>query len=176
MEYQIFQTRHYQRISSMPFNDRTLLAIEICKRLLPDYVSFHQTHQWGDPVRLQNAIRACEEWLAGDTNRTKASDLARHVDVVMPDTDDFGDYDGSYALNACSAVASALQHLVDHDFEHILEIAGLYTDTIDFKLSESGMLDDHESDRHPQMVAARRFLLGDDQHDEGGAGVRRRQG
>jgi uncharacterized protein YjaG (DUF416 family) len=160
MEYNVFQTQLYERISSMSFNDRTRLAIETCKRLLPDYVSFHQAHRWGDPDRLRDGIRACEEWLTGVGDSVKTGELLQRVDAVTPDTDDFGDFDGSFALNASAAVASALKHLVDRDFEHIMGIAMLYTDTIDFKLHGSG-IQDEEIGLHPMMTEARRFLLGE---------------
>ncbi len=161
MQYHTFQERLEERVNGSAATDQLRFAIDICKRLFPDYAAFHETHQWGDSDLLLDGIHACERALAGEADMRLICDIRSRIEAVIPDSDHFGDYDGSYAQNAGICVAHVLQFVIDAEAEHVVNIGTLYLDTIDFKLSESGILDDQESDRHPRMLEARRFLLGE---------------
>jgi uncharacterized protein YjaG (DUF416 family) len=75
------------------------------------------------------------------------------VDKVIPDTEDFGDYSGSYALNASAAVIELLEYLIDTNQEHIISISTYSTDTIDLKLHESDQsLAESDLIHHPLLL------------------------
>ncbi len=88
------------------------------------------------------------------------SDLRRRIDAVIPDTEDFGYFDGSCALNAGAAVGFVLQFVMDRLPENIKQAAILYYDNTDMKLQDQGIRDEVELERHPQMEGMCRFLLG----------------
>ncbi|RYE38216.1 MAG: DUF416 family protein, partial [Sphingobacteriales bacterium] len=90
-----------------------------------------------------------------DVLKAKLSDVAS----ITPDTEDFGDYCGSYALNAASAVCETLELILEGNLEHVYNIGTYSTDTIDFKIHESEDLTDEQIDRHPAMIEVRSFLL-----------------
>ena len=126
-------------------------ALNICRRLLPEYIDFSHRNNWGDPEVIEEAIRFCTQ------NKTfqnveieKVKKLHKEVELVIPDMDDFGDFDSSYALNASCAVLELLEFLLDSDKVHILNISTYMTDTVDFKISEAepnlrnDQLDHHE--------------------------------
>ena len=161
MEYHTFNERLKERINRLATADQLRFAIDNCKRLFPDYEAFCETHQWGEPFLLLDGSHACEKALVGEADMGWLNELRSCIGAVIPDSDDFGDYDGSYAQNAGIAVTYALQYVIDADAEHIGNIVTLDMDTVDFKRSESGRQDARELDQHSRMIEARRFLLGE---------------
>jgi len=122
----------------------------ICERLLPDYKIFSECHNWGDWGLLGTALEESKRKLI-DTSLIKQ--LILSVEDIIPDTDDYGDYDGSYALNAGAAVLELLEYLLDEDLTHILNISTYMFDTIDFKLSESSpTLTDNDLINHQELI------------------------
>lgn len=160
MEYRLFSEQLEQRLNGMPPASLLRFGVEICKRLYPDYAAFSQKRQWGDPDLLLDAIRACEGAFESTVDRETVHYLRIRIDAVIPDSEDFGDFDGSYALNASVAVAYVLQYILDQSVENIKHAATHYYENIDFKLQESGITGEDELENHPRMEEARRFLLG----------------
>jgi uncharacterized protein YjaG (DUF416 family) len=87
-------------------------------------------------------------------------DHCGRVSDVTPDMDDFGDFDGSYALNAGCAVMALLSFLIDSNKDSIMEISTYMTDTIDFKLHEANpSLTDKEIETHTEMIQEWKYQL-----------------
>jgi hypothetical protein len=160
MEFNTFIIRLDQRLETMTPDELLRFGLEISKRLYPDYAAFSLKHSWGDADLLLDAIRACERSLHSAPDQELVLELRSRIDAVLPDTEDFGDHDGSYALNASAAVACVLQYVLDKDAKNIRDVATLYYDNIDLKLQESGVLGEGALTNHPRMAEARRFLLG----------------
>ena len=131
--------------------DRVIdFAINICERLLPYYKNFNDKYGWGDFELLKEVIATVQNRMLKPTQIKK---LIHKVDAVTPDTEDFGDYDGSYALNASVAVLELLEYLTDYKLEHILNISTCITDTIDFELTEQdSTLTNEELINHPVLI------------------------
>lgn len=143
-----------RQIENLPFNRHVGFALDICKRLLPEYINFHERNRWGNPEKLTGAISFCEK----NKGNVKAevsyiADIKVELETVIPDTEDFGDWDGSYALNASCSVLELLEYLEDKDIDHIFNISTFMTDTIDFKLSEiDGGLSHEQLIEHPKIL------------------------
>ncbi len=160
MEFTTFREQLSKRIMGMTSDDQLRLALTICERLYPDYASFYDKYKWGNAELLLDAIRACEDALQGREDIQVVVGLRSRIDVMLPDTEEFGDYDGSCALNASAATAYTLQFVLDRLAENVLHAATLYYDTIDLRVNASGVSQEVDIDRHPMMEEARRFLLG----------------
>lgn len=88
--------------------------MDICKRLLPEYGTFHENNKWGNPDILAEGIKYCAQILNGDkADYYQIEEIKSSIDEVTPNTDDFGDWDGSYALNACVAIIESLEFILD---------------------------------------------------------------
>jgi uncharacterized protein YjaG (DUF416 family) len=91
------------------------------------------------------------------------SDIKFYLDKLdpnIPDMDDFGDFDSSYALNASCAVCELLEYLLDKDKSHIFNISTYMTDTIDFKLSEADAdLTNEELENHSDLIKEWKYQL-----------------
>src|SRR5579871_1398749 len=136
MDYQKFVITLERNCLSLSYEKSLRLAITVSKKLFFDYQSFFETHEWGNPDLLLDAINASERSLSGEGNLLMIEALIPKIKAIIPDTDDFGDYLGSYALNASVVVHEMLQFIQDKASSHVFDICRLYLDTIDFKIRE----------------------------------------
>ena len=128
-------------------------GLDICDRLLPEYTSFSENHNWGNPDLLKECIEFCRVHKGTLVNHSDVKSYLDRLDPIIPDMDDFGDFDSSYALNASCAVYELLEYLSDKDKSHIFNISTYMTDTIYFKLIEANPnLTNEELENHPDIV------------------------
>lgn len=135
-------------------------GLDICERLQPEYMVFSKRHSWGDADLLKECIEFCRVSERGTVNDSDIKFYLDKLDPNIPDMEDFGDFDSSYALNASSAVYELLEHLLNKDLIHISNISIYMTDTIDFKLSESNAsLTNEELANHPDLIREWEYQL-----------------
>lgn len=158
MTYNDFVETFKNQVNALSHEKGLELAITISKELFPEYQKFSETHNWGDPELLLEAIKLCEESRTRVLDKSDIDPLITSLEKVIPDTEDFGDYDGSYALNAGAAVLSALLYTIDKSAKYLFDIGILYTDAIDFKLHETNVVQ-NEIDNHRLMQEARQRLM-----------------
>jgi uncharacterized protein YjaG (DUF416 family) len=159
MLYKDFVTAFKRQVYTVSYNQGLQLAIAVCKRLYSDYANFVLTENWGDKDLLIDAIQLCEQAQNESIDTDRINDLMAKIDTVIPDMDDFGNYNGSYALNTAASVYETLQFILDKDPIHIYHIGTHLTDTVDFKIDEKEDLSSEQIDEHPMMIEARNFLL-----------------
>ncbi|TBO42712.1 DUF416 family protein [Pedobacter kyonggii] len=135
-------------------------ALDICERLQPEYTSFSENHNWGDANLLKECIEFCR---VGKGTMVNHSDIKFYLDKLdpnIPDMDDFGDFDSSYALNTSCVVCELLEYLSDKDKSHIFNISTYMTHTIDFKLSEADAnLTNEELENHSDLIREWEYQL-----------------
>ena len=143
----------------MGYRKQLQLAIDISKKLFFDYQKFSIENNWGDADLLMDAIQIAVKALNENADESIVNGILPKIDLVSPDMDDFGTCDGSYALNASSAIYETLQFIIDKDQTHIYNIATYYTDTVDIRIQEDDTLTNDETDRHPLMMEVRNYLI-----------------
>lgn len=155
-----FMTLFKSKVDSASLDGLVDFGLDICERLQPEYTSFSENHNWGDADLLKACIEFCR---AGKGTMVNHSDIKFYLDKLdpnIPDMDDFGDFDSSYALNASCAVYELLEYLSDKDKSHIFNISTYMTDTIDFKLSEADAnLTNEELENHPDLISEWKYQL-----------------
>lgn len=159
MLYEDFVALFEHQVQSLNYGQGLELALSICKRLYFDYEHFASIEQWGDKDLLMDAILLCEKTKTSTIDPASIKELLSKVEEVTPDMDDFGDWHGSYALNAAASVYETLHFIIDKDLNHVYHIGTLLTDTIDFKIHERYDLPNDQIDEHPMMIETRNFLL-----------------
>jgi uncharacterized protein YjaG (DUF416 family) len=161
MQLKKFDDLFKQQVYSLTIEEGLNLAVEVCKRLYFDYERFVSEENWGDKDLLMDAIQVCEQAKSHLVDRSIVEEMLTKVDVVTPDADEFGNYLGSYALNAATSVYETLQFIIDKDLLHVYNIGTYFTDTVDFKIDENmeEKTNEEQIDEHPMMVEARNFLL-----------------
>ncbi len=156
-----FEQELSKRLEKLPYHRQVEFALWICKRLYPEYEYFQKTEQWGNASLLAEGIAFIEKHQAGQAfDVTYVQRLVEAIYEVTPDMDDYGDYHGSYALNAAIVVMEALRFVADREVEHLLEISTYMTDTIDFKIHEANENQGNVSNwQHPRMQHEMRSQL-----------------
>ncbi len=159
MDYTEFTATIDQRISKLSYKKQLELSITICKKLFFDYQIFSEIEQWGNSDLLLDTIKLCEQSIDYPIDIFEIKSLLQKIDLIIPNTNDFGNNIGSYALNASASVYETLEFLINKDVVHIHNIASYYTDTIDFKIQEQKELTEIEINNHPLMIEAKNFLI-----------------
>jgi hypothetical protein len=159
MNYQEIIAEFEGRVQCLSNRKQLEVGIAICKSLFFDYKHFFELCHWGNPDILLDAIHNSEDSLAGQTDISMVNHLAGEVARITPDTDDFGEYIGSYALNASLVVQETLQFILDSRVSHIIDSGALYLDTIDFRIHEEVNIPGYDTTDHPLMAQARHFLI-----------------
>ena len=159
MNYQEIIAEFEGRVQCLSSRKQLEVGIAICKSLFFDYQRFFELYHWGNPDTLLDAIHICEDSLAAQSDISMVNHLAKEVDRITPDTDDLGEYLGSYALNASLVVHEALQFILDARVSHIVDSGALYLDTIDLRIREEVDTPGYDTTHHPLMVQGRDFLI-----------------
>jgi len=159
MNYQEFTDNFKKQVFALPFGRQLDFALTICKRLYFDYQNFYNQEEWGDPELLMNAIKFCEQAKKVSPIKTEIESWVFKVEAITPDTEDFGDELGSYALNACVAVVHTLQFLLTKEASDIFYIGNALYETIDVRVQEDQDLSEQQIDQHPLMQETKQFLL-----------------
>jgi uncharacterized protein YjaG (DUF416 family) len=159
MTYTCFIQQLQEQTSALSYEKGLAMAILLSRKLSTNYQAFSDRHGWGDPRVLEEALQCCEAAQTGEVSREKIDPLFERLYAVTPDTEDFGDYDGSYALNAAAAILHALQYLSGKDPKDIYAIGILYTDTTDAKLHEMGIEEEGDIENHLVMQEAWQLVL-----------------
>lgn len=141
-DWKIYQEKLKRNVNTISISRNLEFAIEICKRLLPEYIDFEKKHNWGNPNLIIKGIEICEESTPIPTDRKKIKDLIQKLNSVVPDTEEFGDLSSSLALNSACAIIETLTYLIDFDSKHIFNVGNYMYDTIDFKTTEKPNLKD----------------------------------
>jgi uncharacterized protein YjaG (DUF416 family) len=148
MNYIDFVKAFRDKVQTLSHHECLKLSVSICNKLYPDYVQFVDSKKWGDKELLGEAIQICEKGQHNQIDLGLLKEKMNEVECVTPDTDDFGDYSGSYALNAAAAVYETLQFILDRNHDHVYNIGMYLTDNIDFKIQESEDLTDVQINKH----------------------------
>jgi uncharacterized protein YjaG (DUF416 family) len=138
------------------------VALAICEKLYPDYVSFAGKRSTGDATLLREALDFCKVSMKPEnTDLSAAAVYINKLEEISPDKDDYSSWDVTYAYNAISAVLELLKFYTDSSDLHISNICSLMIDTTDFRIAAAN---EHLSDdgifKHPDMLEAMKFITG----------------
>ena len=159
MNYKEFTESFKRQVVALSDEKKLDFALSICKRLFVDYQNFYNQEKWGNPVLLIDAIKFCEQAKNYSHSKTEIETVLSSVEAITPDTEDFGDEIGSYALNACVAVLHTLEFLLTKNPLDIFYIGNALYDTIDVRVQEEQNLSAGEIDEHPMMQEIKYYLM-----------------
>src|SRR5260221_8995489 len=99
MNYEEFNTILKKQVYALTYEKQLELAITICEKMFFDYQKFFEIHKWGDPDLLMDGINICQQSMKNPIDIKQIEKILLKIDLITPDTEDFGDEIGSYALN-----------------------------------------------------------------------------
>lgn len=118
------QLNTFQRIRELPREQQIVLALYLCERMVPNYDFFHQLTGFGDSKPLHGSLNACWDWV-GAPKKTKVN-FGRWQEKVDEQTPSEHGHDmlGVYpAMDACTAISTLLQGLMDDNSVNFLDVA-----------------------------------------------------
>ena len=136
--------------------DRVSIIRKLIERTASDFLSYFD----GTPLR-SDAERIIAMAVGGLSLQPEDRDL---LEWMLPDTEDDGRFEASFALNTGAMVLSLLNYVDSGDEAHYRDAVSLFFDTVDFKVHEelekAGIDTPTEQQiaSHPLLVQERRWF------------------
>jgi uncharacterized protein YjaG (DUF416 family) len=109
-----------------------------CERLLPNYAAFQNDTSWGDITPIRTALDAIWAYLSGDAlSSAEISRMIKSCERVAPSSDDFESLYVTAAQDACFAVCSLLDYVLDGNTDKVVQAATYATDSVDLYVQET---------------------------------------
>lgn len=132
MEYESFNINCLtEELGLLPLFHRVAFAGSCCERLFPNYVTFSQVENWGNPGVFRQALDTIWKILEiKEFDPKKIRRMIEECDEAIPDTEDFGSLLVSLALDAGAAITETMQCLLDGDAQHAAAVGNSAHDTV----------------------------------------------
>jgi uncharacterized protein YjaG (DUF416 family) len=98
--------------------------------------SFFEAEGWGNPAVLHAALTILQQAVFSAPAVADLQQQYQQVEKVTPDSDDFGGTLGSFALDTCCALLSALDFVLQGTNQYVLDVAVLARNTVDLYVQE----------------------------------------
>ena len=137
--------------------DHVLVIQKLIERTASDFVSYFRGTEHVAAERIIKVALTQPLSLPADREL---------VESMLPDTEDDGRWEASYALNTGGMVLAFTDYLLTRDEHHYRDAVTLFFDTVDFKVrqeleSRNVMTPaDEEIAAHPRFVEARAWFMG----------------
>lgn len=108
-------------------NDWQLAAFcaAVSERLIPNYVLFSRVAEFGDTQVLRTALDKVWDRLSNRCGSVNFETQIEKVDAVIPEPDDFDMYGVYPALDACVALITTLNQMVEASYQDTRQISQL---------------------------------------------------
>jgi len=128
-------TQH--QLELLPSRSRVAFGLSCCERMLPNYMAFKREVKWGDEQPLRKALDELWKHVEGETMDTaKVRSLTKECEVVAPDSENFSALLTTAAQDACFAICSVLDYVLQENPERIAKASSFAIDTLDLYIQE----------------------------------------
>ncbi len=118
--------------STLSLWQQTAFSAALLERMLPNYKMFAQAADFGDAGLLRNQLNLVWQRLEQGQVKINFAVQIEKLEEVIPDVDDF-DFVGVYpALDACMALGSLLQGMMDKDSKTIENVSILSQSSVSY--------------------------------------------
>ncbi|GAB4192661.1 MAG: YjaG family protein [Wenzhouxiangellaceae bacterium] len=142
-----------KRLGKLDSDRQLAFGAACCERLLPNYKAFQGDTGWGSLRPIRDALNLVWSSVGG---QKRGSSEIRHIisecESVGPDSDDFESLYTSFAQDACFAVCSLLDYLLNSDAERIVQAATYATDSVDLFVQEIENMDPNDPELEQKIV------------------------
>jgi uncharacterized protein YjaG (DUF416 family) len=146
------------RVPKLTTSNKIAFAYAICVRLQPHYEAFFEAEGWGNPAVLHSALATLQQAVFSAPEVSDLQQQYQQVEEVTPDSEDFGGTLGSFALDTCCALLSALDFVLKGTEQYVLDVAVFARNTVDLYVQELGDMEPNDPqleqkiERSPYMV------------------------
>lgn len=135
---------------------RLVFALACSERLYPNYVVFADEQGWGEPETLRTALDLAWDAVLGQSPSLEVvRQLKKRVEDAEPDTEEFGTYLVSSALDATATAGLVLKLIEADDPGLAVEIASLSRDTVDMYVQVIEHLDPSDAALEKKILVHR---------------------
>lgn len=111
-------------VFELPFFRQIAFAYCLAKRMYPHYVYFSENENFGNLLALQESINLLKEMAQKNlVFSQKIKKLVPKIEKSMPDTEEFGSFSASLALDACGLILESLSAILQNDSKSLSAIA-----------------------------------------------------
>lgn len=108
-----------------------------CERLFPNYVAFEKDVGWDKSSLVRKALdTAWSQIISKSLTEHELRAITSNCEACAPSSDDFTSIYVTAAQDACFAVCSLLDYLLDEDVIQIVAAATFSTDSVDLYIQE----------------------------------------
>lgn len=147
-----------EQLLALDGGKRLVFGALCCERLLPNYLTFQKEAGWGDFAAVRKALDCVWVHVYGNAQQNaEIVDASSACELAAPSSDDFTSLYVTAAQDACFAVCSLLDYVLENDIDKIVQAATYATDSVDLFVQETDGIDPGDPEleakilRHPLM-------------------------
>lgn len=143
-----------KRLEKLDSRRQLAFGAACCERLLPNYKAFQEDTGWGSISPIQDALNLVWSFVSGQ--QPSFGDVKYVLDEcesVGPDSDDFESLRTGFAQDACFAVCSLLDYLLNSNPERIVQAATYATDSVDLFVQELEKMAPNDPELEQKILA-----------------------
>ena len=126
-----------ERLTKLNSKQQIAFGALCCERLLPNYLAFQQDSGWGNTSLVRNALDTVWSYVNEQPEHLlEIQKAVENCESAIPDSDDFDSLYVTSAQDACFAICSLLDYIVDNDLSKIVQAANCSTDSVDLYVQE----------------------------------------
>jgi hypothetical protein len=143
-----------------------LLAAAVSQRMMANYQLFCQVTAFTDPGQYRNTLNLVWEWLLISDAKINFELQSEKLEQITPDADDFDMFGVYPAIDACVALASAVNAIVEFDSDsYRKEVLSLARRSVEgfLVMQQVENLSEAALTRHNEQLLDEVLLIPDDQ-------------
>lgn len=147
-----------EQLLALDSGKRLVFGALCCERLLPNYLTFQKEAGWGDFAAVRKALDYVWAHVYGSAQQNaEIVDASSACELAAPSADDFTSLYVTAAQDACFAVCSLLDYVLENDIDKIVQAATYATDSVDLFVQETDGIEPGDPGleakilRHPLM-------------------------
>ncbi|CAH0989970.1 hypothetical protein SIN8267_00047 [Sinobacterium norvegicum] len=142
-----------------------LLAAAVSQRMMPNYQLFCQVTEFTDPTQYRNTLNLVWEWLLVSDAKINFELQSEKLELITPDAADFDMFGVYPAIDACVALASAVNAIVEFESDsYRKDVVDLSRRSIEGFLEMQGVENTAEAELtlHNEQLLDEVMLIADD--------------
>ena len=136
-----FASNVKEKTSSLSIKHLVLFCALNCEKLLPSYVAFSNSEEWGDAEFFKKTLTNVYDLLVSENEDFDNLVAFEDLEENSPDLDEFDSNIASYAFDTCCAFDELFQFLSTSEIEHVLNNSQHCVNTVDMFIQQKEGID-----------------------------------
>jgi uncharacterized protein YjaG (DUF416 family) len=134
--------RFEKPLLELPFSHLLTFIYFVAKRMIPNYVAFSKTEQWGDSKIVNEAANLLRTIILEKRSiKPQELEILEKLNSATPDMENFGSLLSTSALDTCIILYETISALQSNNIEAIVSLATLPFNAVQMYVEELNELD-----------------------------------